>query len=109
MMDYPSMELRKAARAYASFKAGIYNESEAVLFIESSPALAVQIAALSKKPVLCMENRKMAYPDIRNSLNMPQPVPVDTRKGSLLDRIILFIAQVALGIQERIKALLPQA
>jgi orotate phosphoribosyltransferase len=62
MMDYPDMAARRAAGAYASFKADIYRTTRALLFIESSPALAAEIARLSGRSVFCMETRKMIEP-----------------------------------------------
>jgi orotate phosphoribosyltransferase len=59
MMDYPTAAARRAAGAYASFKAEIYRSTGASLFIESSCVLAPQIAALSGKPVFCSETREL--------------------------------------------------
>jgi orotate phosphoribosyltransferase len=63
MMSYPDQASRQAANAYASYKADIYRRTGARLFIESSHAQALEIAALSKKPVFCVDTREMLYPD----------------------------------------------
>lgn len=62
MMDYPDMAARRAANAYASFKAEIYKRTGAILFVESSPRRAVEIARLSGKSVFCAETRRMVDP-----------------------------------------------
>jgi uncharacterized HAD superfamily protein len=62
MMDYPDMEARRAAQAYASFKADIYLRTKAWLFIESSLPLAQQIAELTGYDVFCMDTREMLGP-----------------------------------------------
>ena len=62
MMQYPDMAARRAAKAYARFKADIYVETGAWLFIESDAAVAVQIAHLSGKAVFCTETREMLAP-----------------------------------------------
>jgi orotate phosphoribosyltransferase len=63
MMGYPDMAARRAANAYASFKAEIYRRTGAILFVESSPALAAEIARLSGKSVFCLETRRMIDPE----------------------------------------------
>lgn len=59
MMQYATMEERQAARAYATFKAGIYSKSDKVLFIESSEKITEEIAKLSGKPALCIESHNI--------------------------------------------------
>jgi orotate phosphoribosyltransferase len=63
MMDYPDMAARRAANAYASFKADAYARTGALLFVESSPTLAAEIARLSGKSVFCLETRRMIDPE----------------------------------------------
>jgi orotate phosphoribosyltransferase len=62
MMDYADMAARRAANAYAPFKAEIYERTGALLFVESSPKLASEIARLSGKSVFCAETRRMIDP-----------------------------------------------
>jgi orotate phosphoribosyltransferase len=64
MMDYPDMAARRAANAYAPFKAEIYRRTDALLFVESSPTLAGEIARLSGKSVFCVATRRMIDPDL---------------------------------------------
>jgi orotate phosphoribosyltransferase len=64
MMDYADMAARRAANAYAPFKAEIYERTGAILFVESSAKLAPEIARLSGKSVFCTETRKMIDPTL---------------------------------------------
>jgi uncharacterized HAD superfamily protein len=80
MMDYPTKAARLAAGNHASFKAGIYRETDTVLFVESSLRQAVGIAGQSGKPVLCMETREMVYP------SLAAQAPVLARKAPSLAR-----------------------
>lgn len=56
MMNYKTMEERQKMGNYAQYKANVYCKSNAVLFIESSIHQAMEIARISKKPVLCTDN-----------------------------------------------------
>jgi len=62
MMDFPDKAARLAAGLHSSFKATVYKDKGAVLFIESSLVQATEIAKLSGKDVLCMETREMVRP-----------------------------------------------
>jgi len=62
MMNYPDMASRRAAQAYASFKAEIYLKTKAWLFIESSLTISEQIAELTGYDVFCMDTREMIRP-----------------------------------------------
>ena len=64
MMSFPSKAARMASNSYGAYKAAIYRETGADLFIESSFKQAVEIAKLSGKDVLCMETREVVAPDI---------------------------------------------
>lgn len=63
MMNYPDMSARRSAGAYASFKANIYVETGAWMFIESHRELSKQIAVLSGRDVFCMDTREMIGPE----------------------------------------------
>lgn len=56
MMQYKTKKERQMSGDYANYKAYIYNNSDAVLFIESSVNQAITIARLTNKPVLCTDN-----------------------------------------------------
>lgn len=59
MMPYRTQAERQAADAYSSYKAAIYRQTGARLFIESSVRQATEIAVLSERPVFCIETREM--------------------------------------------------
>lgn len=63
MMNYSTKAERKAAGQHADFKAKVYTDTEAVLFVESSSRQAAKIAKLTGKHVFCMETREMVTPD----------------------------------------------
>jgi orotate phosphoribosyltransferase len=80
MMDYPDMAARRAANAYASFKAEAYARTGALLFVESSSTLAAEVARLSGKSVFCLETRRMMDPEFlprmrRRTRELPRHVP----------------------------------
>ncbi|WP_436926254.1 phosphoribosyltransferase [Halosimplex amylolyticum] len=62
MMDHPSMEARQEAGDYAEYKANVYEETGAKLFIESRPHLAAEICDLTNRPVYCYETNEMVQP-----------------------------------------------
>lgn len=56
MLDLPSKEERLRLKAHGSFKANIYMQlSDAVLFYESNPAQAREVAKLTGKAVICTD------------------------------------------------------
>ena len=63
MLDMPDAESRRAANCHASHKAKVYRERDSLLFIESDPRQAAEIAEASSRPVLCVGTRRMYYPD----------------------------------------------
>lgn len=84
MMQYPDMAARRAAQAYARFKADIYIETGAWLFIESDAALASKIAALSGRSVFCTETREMLQPGDSASSARRAPPPQEPALGAAL-------------------------
>lgn len=58
MMDYPTAELRRKAGNYSQYKANIFIETGAELFIESSIYFAEAIYSFANKPVYCIANNK---------------------------------------------------
>lgn len=58
MLDLPDKATRLASGSHASFKAEVYSKTNTRLFIESSYKQALKIAAISKKPVYCIENQQ---------------------------------------------------
>jgi len=62
MLDLPDAQTRRQMQAHGGFKGQHYRDSDAVLFIESEPAQAAQIAHISGKPVLCVETFSLVSP-----------------------------------------------
>lgn len=62
MLDLPDAATRRATSPYTNYKASVYQEAGACLFIESSRRQAVEIANKSLGPVFCTETREMIYP-----------------------------------------------
>ncbi len=87
MLNMDSAEQRRALNIHATFKAQIYGAiKESVLFIESNPSQAQDIARLSNKFVFCVENGMM----YRGGLNYISD-HVDFRRA-----ILIFAANVML-------------
>jgi uncharacterized HAD superfamily protein len=63
MLDLPSAIERRKQGVHASFKADVYKNCMARLFVESSYKQAVEIADLSGKCALCYENGHLVWPD----------------------------------------------
>ncbi|MGP3698096.1 phosphoribosyltransferase [Rhodobacter sp. NSM] len=59
MLDLPSQAERIRLGAHGSFKAEVYRQSDAPLFIESENRQARRIADISGKPVLCLETHRL--------------------------------------------------
>jgi uncharacterized HAD superfamily protein/adenine/guanine phosphoribosyltransferase-like PRPP-binding protein len=81
MMDYPSKAARLAAGMHAVFKAEVYRDTGAMLFVESSLRQAIAIAQRAGRPVLCLETREMIYP------SLAAQAPVLVSKAPSLARI----------------------
>lgn len=63
MLDLPDRATRQHLNAAASFKARVYRETRADLFIESDPAHAAAIAHLSAQDVYCVGSGRLVKPD----------------------------------------------
>ena len=74
MLNLPSKAARLAANPHGSFKAQVYANDSADLFIESSAAQAERIADGASKPVFCIETRRMVYPRQCGSWSWPRSV-----------------------------------
>lgn len=62
MSDHPSMAARQEANDEAEFKAEVYRNVDAELFIESSPSQSTDIAKLSNKPVFSYGSNELVEP-----------------------------------------------
>jgi uncharacterized HAD superfamily protein/hypoxanthine phosphoribosyltransferase len=70
MMQYPDRETRERDRQHAAYKALVYRESGARLFIESNPGLARQIAEESGLPVMCFSTNEMLRRPVAERLDL---------------------------------------
>lgn len=89
LLDGVSAETRRAAGAHGWFKAKVYAELPAELFIESEPFQARDIASLSGKPALCTETWTLYRPD----LNRPGQLNAASRS---------FARRVLRGVRRRL-------
>jgi orotate phosphoribosyltransferase len=127
MMDLPDKKARMSLGEYGLFKAKAYKSSRAILFIESSPVQAQEIAARSGKDVLCLHPSSIAanrdpkiaalIVELRNSLSTNiQRLELQIQQRDLqIKQRDLQIQQIqqnipmrfADGYQRRIERLLP--
>lgn len=77
MMNFPDKKARMASKSYSTFKAEAYKSTGASLFIESSLKQAQEIARLTRKEVLCIENNQLIKDD---SQFKKQPDTADSSK-----------------------------
>lgn len=56
MLDLPDAASRRAANAHAEFKADVYKACDAILFVESDPRQAAEIARRARKAVICTDD-----------------------------------------------------
>jgi orotate phosphoribosyltransferase len=101
MMQYPDMAARRAARAYARFKADIYLETDAWLFVESNAALAEQIAGLSGRSVFCTETREMLVPGAVSDPARHSAPPQEPALGAALRATARAVRQRLRGSPQR--------
>ena len=70
MLDMDSAEQRRALGIHATFKAQVYGAiKESVLFIESNPSQAQNIARLSGKQIFCVENGAICFGQSSDNVN----------------------------------------
>lgn len=63
MMDHPDMMTRQMEGDHSDFKSQVYESVDAELFIESSPDQSIEIVQKTGKPVFCVKDNAMVYPD----------------------------------------------
>ena len=80
MLDLPNAETRRKLGVHASFKAEVYQELENFLFVESDASQAYDIAKISGKFALCLNNQELYGPGLTKQRAMQ-------RSRSLLRRI----------------------
>lgn len=65
MLDLPDAHTRRTLGCHAEFKARIYRGlPDTVLFLESEPSQANEIARLAGKPVVCFKTQKLISPSV---------------------------------------------
>ncbi|MEO8879447.1 MAG: orotate phosphoribosyltransferase [Gemmatimonadaceae bacterium] len=101
MMQYPDMAARRAAKQYAQFKADIYLETGAWLFVESDAALSAHIAQLSGRSVFCTETREMLQPGSSASDARRPAAPQEPALGAALRATARAVRQRLRGAPRR--------
>ena len=63
MLDLPDAATRRRLKCHAHFKSKIYRQTKSKIFIESELKQAIDIAKYSNRPVICIEKRRLVYPN----------------------------------------------
>ena len=95
MLDLPSAAERRAAGNHGRFKGEYYRSSDTILFIESEPWQAVEIARISGKDVLCTGDQQIYRPDALSPVRLLQSVR--NTNGRSLNRRLKSIVKKVLG------------
>ncbi|PCJ36052.1 MAG: phosphoribosyltransferase [Moraxellaceae bacterium] len=106
MLDLPSQQERKKLRCYGDHKAGFYQRSGSVLFIESDPFQAKEICELSGKPVYCTDDNHMYMPGYMSLLVNDRINILDRLKGlydSHFYPLLRESKKILFGVQKRNK------
>jgi uncharacterized HAD superfamily protein len=72
MLDLPTAQARRESGSHGRFKGSFYRSCPARLFVESEERQALEIVAVSGKPVLSMETGELLRPDALNPLALAQ-------------------------------------
>lgn len=56
MLDLPDAASRQARNNHGAFKAGVYGATDAILFVESNPNQAREIARIARRAVICTDD-----------------------------------------------------
>jgi orotate phosphoribosyltransferase len=80
MLDLPDRESRRVSACAGAYKAEVYRNTGADLFIESSLRQAVEIANLSQQNVFCTDTMQMIRPGM---------IPVGRPSDTLLSRYLI--------------------
>ncbi len=95
MLDLATAEERQRLRRHASHKAEFYRKSDYRIFIESEYAQAVEIANLSKKPVLSIQHSTLLEGDTTASLI--ESLPNSMKSSSTARRWVGALGRKILG------------
>lgn len=111
MLDLPSKEIRQKLNAHASFKAEIYSQlPEATLFVESNTKQAKDIAILTGKPCISVENDKFFYEPVcldKQILNV-SPSKMDEITSDIKISVIMPIYNVSPFLQQALDTIRSQ-
>lgn len=91
MLDLPDAATRRRLGAHGSFKAGVYREAACDLFVESELPQARDIARLSGKAVLSLQDPQMLVPGMINPQAIRQtlaPRRLRARVGRMVSRVL---------------------
>ncbi|GAB7552382.1 phosphoribosyltransferase family protein [Novosphingobium sp. 11B] len=91
MLDLPDAAARRRLRAHGSFKAEVYREAACDLFVESELPQARDIARLSGKPVLSLQDPQMLMPGMMNPQAIRHtlaPHRFRARVGRMVSRVL---------------------
>jgi len=85
MLDLPDKKSRVASGCTASYKASVYDSTDADLFVESSFVQALEIARITQKNVLCVETSEMIQASLVNEYRirirmMPASIKTNIKK-----------------------------
>lgn len=87
MMDLPDKQTRRELNNRGEYKAAIYEDTGAELFVESSLRQATEIARLTDKPVYCIESNSMVDADTEySSVSVETYYSIEQRVGHYLGR-----------------------
>ncbi|QBI20296.1 phosphoribosyltransferase [Egibacter rhizosphaerae] len=76
MLNLPDVSTKRAHGGGAPFKARMYQETGATLFVESSERESAAIAKRTGRPVLCWDSQEMVYPEFADRLlTLPARAP----------------------------------
>ena len=83
MLDLPTAAERRRRGAHGAFKAGVYKQTDTLLFVESEARQARQIAALAGKPVLSIAEHRLVhgFEDARTGAPARPPRPSIARRA----------------------------
>ncbi len=99
MLDLPSQAERRRLGVHGSFKAGVYRDSNALLFIESERSQAEVIAKMSGKPALCIGTQEMFAADALSAVALYQNIRTAPKK---LENLTSKAKARALGVARKL-------
>ncbi|WP_106476409.1 phosphoribosyltransferase family protein [Phytohalomonas tamaricis] len=99
MLDLPTAEERRRLNMHHQFKASVYGNLPARLFVESEKAQAIAIMEATKKPVYCIETNEMYEHGKASSIKLNAKYGTQTLKDMLPPRL----KNVLRGLKTKLK------